>query len=199
MIARQRGEHHAHGVWHPRREPTPKPQPAPADCTAVARQTAAATVAQLIADTHANTAALRRSSRQRSHVRLLLLIAAGAAAYLAHQAVTHPATTRALPATPSAWLAAYQAASANNPPSACRTLLIPQLAAAYARAAHDSCTHQLTHTSRTQLHIRHVLRDGDTAILELNQTNGRDDSTVVLNRTNEGWRAIDIIPAGPLL
>lgn len=197
MIARHRGEHHTHGLWHPRRDTNPEPPPT---CTEVARPAAATAATQPIADAHADTAAARRTLRRRTHIRLPLLLAAGIAGYLAHQTFTHPSTTMSpLPPTPSAWLAAYQAAPAKNPPGACRTLLTPQLAAAYARAAHDSCTHQLTHTSRTQLHIRHTLQDDDTAVLELRQTHGRFDWTVILNRTSQGWRAVDIIPTRPLL
>jgi len=199
MIARHRGEHHTHGLWHPRRDTNPKPPPTSTDCTELARPAAATAATQPIADAHDDTAAARPTYRRRTHTRLLLLLGAGIAGYLAHQTFTHPSTTKGpLPATPSAWLAAYQAAPANHPPGACRTLLTPQLAAAYARPAHDSCTHQLTHTSRTQLHIRHILQDGDTAVLELHQTHGRLDWTVILNRTSQGWRAVDIIPPRPL-
>ena len=199
MIARHRGEHHTHGLWHPRRDTNPKPPPTCTDCTELARPAAATAATQPIADAHADTAAARLTHRQRTHIRLLLLLAAGIAGYLAHQTFTRPSTTTSpLPATPSAWLATYQATPAKNPRGACRTLLIPQLAAAYARAADHSCTHQLKHTSRTQLHIRHILRDGDTAVLELRQTHGHFDWTVILNRTGQGWRAVDIIPTRPL-
>jgi hypothetical protein len=47
-------------------------------------------------------------------------------------------------------------------------------------------------------HPRHILRDGDTAVLELHQTQGHFDWTVILNRTSQGWRAVDIIPTRPL-
>ena len=196
MIARHRGEHHTHGLWHPRRDTNPKPLPT---CTELARPAVATAATQPIADAHVDTAAARPTHRQRTHIRLLLLLAAGIAGYLAHQTFTHPSTTTSpLPATPSAWLATYQATPANHPPGACRTLLTPQLAAAYPRAAHDSCTHQHANTSTTQLHIRHILQDGDTAVLELHQTHGHFDWTVILNRTSQGWRAVDIIPTRPL-
>jgi hypothetical protein len=44
-----------------------------------------------------------------------------------------------LPATPRAWLDAYEAAAIDNPSRVCSELFAPQLAQAYGRALHASC------------------------------------------------------------
>lgn len=74
MIARHRGEHDAHGLWQPRREPPPKPRTLTVDSTEVARQTAITTVAHLIDDAQAHKDDARRSLRRRARHRALLLV-----------------------------------------------------------------------------------------------------------------------------
>jgi hypothetical protein len=70
------------------------------------------------------------------------VLAAAARGYLATSTLLgQPATTGVrLPATPRAWLAAYEAAAIDNPHRVCSQLFSPTLASAYARGAHTSCT-----------------------------------------------------------
>jgi hypothetical protein len=53
-------------------------------------------------------------------------------------------TRRQLPATPRAWLDAYEAAAVDNPSRVCSELFAPQLAQAYGKALHGSCTSYFT-------------------------------------------------------
>jgi hypothetical protein len=103
-----------------------------------------------------------------------------------------------LPATPQAWLDAYEAAAVDNPSRVCSELFAPQLAQAYGKALHGSCTGYFKQITSFSVVVHRVLRDGGTAVLELRQTVQPRDWAVVLNRESAGWRAVDVL-AGDLV
>ena len=102
-----------------------------------------------------------------------------------------------LPATPRAWLDAYEAAAIDNPSQVCSQLFAPQLAQAYGNAVHGTCSSYFARITSFSVVVRRVLQDGGTAVLELRQTVRRRDWAVVLNRQRDGWQAVDLL-AGDL-
>jgi hypothetical protein len=99
-----------------------------------------------------------------------------------------------LPATPRAWLDAYEAAAVDNPSRVCSELFAPQLAQAYGKALHGGCASYFKQITSFSVIVRRVLRDGGTAVLELRQTVRPRDWAVVLNRQPGGWRAVVSAP-----
>jgi hypothetical protein len=105
-----------------------------------------------------------------------------------------PARLR-LPASPRAWLDAYEAATVDNPPRVCSELFSPQLAVAYGMAMRGgSCASYFERITSFSVVVRRVLQDGDTAVLELRQTVRPRDWAVVLSRQPDGWKAVDLLP-----
>jgi hypothetical protein len=103
-----------------------------------------------------------------------------------------------LPATPRAWLDAYEAAAIDNPSRVCSELFAPQLAQAYGRALHASCASYFERITSYSVVVRHIFQDGGTAVLELRQTVRPQDWAVVLSRQPTGWQAVDLL-AGRLV
>ncbi len=103
-----------------------------------------------------------------------------------------------LPASPRAWLDAYEAAAIDNPSRVCSALFSPQLAQAYGRTIRGSCTTYFEQITSFSVLIRRVLQDGDTAVLELRQTVRPRDWAVVLSRRPGGWQAVDLLPSEPV-
>ena len=99
-----------------------------------------------------------------------------------------------LPASPRAWLDAYEAAAIDNPSRVCSELFAPALAEAYATAMHGSCTRYFEQITSFSVVVRRVLQEHDTAVLELRQTVRPRDWAVVLSRGPAGWRAVDLLP-----
>jgi hypothetical protein len=99
-----------------------------------------------------------------------------------------------LPASPRAWLDAYEAAAIDNPSRVCSQLFAPALAEAYATAMHGSCTRYFEQITSYSVAVRRVLEDRGTAVLELRQTVRPRDWAVVLSRGPAGWRAVDLLP-----
>jgi hypothetical protein len=200
MIARHRGEHHAREPWHPRRNGTKKPAAAapPTDVPAVARRAAREALRELAGTAASDVAAARASRRWRAQAKILLLLLAGVAAFLAHDLLAGEHTTSRLPATPRQWVDAYEAAVVDNPQRVCTELFSPQLARAYGASAHSSCTSYFARVRSTSIQVRRILHDGGTAVVELHQTIERTDWNVVLDRHDAGWRAVDLVPGRPL-
>lgn len=196
MIARHRGEHDSH--WRRWRPSTARPPAAaqPRQIDTAAR------------DRLAPSAVVRRRGRGRPHYQrrpllrwLVVLAVAIAAACLAASwslvdRSSAPVTPR-LPATPRAWLDAYEAAAIDNPGQVCSELFAPQLAEAYGNAVHGSCSSYFARITSFSVVVRRVLQDGGTAVLELRQTVRPRDWAVVLNRRRAGWQAVDLL-AGDL-
>ena len=99
-------------------------------------------------------------------------------------------TTRVLPATPRAWLDAYDAAAVDSPARVCSQLFSAELAGVYARAAHGSCERYFSNVYSRSLKILGVSRAGATAVLDLRETAGHVEWAVVLDRGSSGWRAV---------
>jgi hypothetical protein len=98
-----------------------------------------------------------------------------------------------LPATPRAWLDAYEAAAIDNPGRVCSQLFAPQLAQAYGHVVHGSCEGYFGQITSFSVAVRRVLQDGGTAVLELRQTVRPRDWAVVLDRRPGGWQAVDLL------
>ena len=98
-----------------------------------------------------------------------------------------------LPATPRAWLDAYEGAAVDDPGRVCSQLFAAPLAAVYAHAAHGSCRRYFAHVTSSSVTVDRVLGDGDTAVLELHQVIGGLDWDVVLDRRPGGWQAVDVL------
>ena len=190
MIARHRGEHDSHwGRWRP----------------SAGRQAAAASRRQMEAaarDALSPVVAARLRRGARSRVRravrwFVVLAVAIVTGYLATswtltQRSSGPAQPR-LPATPRAWLDAYEAAALYNPARVCSELFAPQLAQTYGKAVHGSCSSYFRQITSFSVAVRRVLQDGGTAVLELGQTVRPHDWAVVLNRRRSGWQAVDLL------
>ena len=189
MIARIRGEHNAHwGRWRPS---------ASRENTAPGRQRVAAAKDELAA-TEADSRPRGTRSRQRRVGRWLVgLAVAMIAGYLAvswSAAELSPGLALPrLPATPRAWLDAYEAAAIDNPARVCTVLFALPLAQAYATAVHGSCRGYFQRITSFSVAVRRVLTDGGTAVLELRQTVSPRDWAVVLDRRRTGWQAVDLL------
>jgi hypothetical protein len=145
---------------------------------------------------------LRRPPKALSWRQAVALVAAGAVITIGAVAAIGeldptPAPSR-LPATPRAWLDAYEAAAVDNPSRVCSHLFSPQLAVAYGKAMRGSCGSYFERITSFSVVVRRVLQDGDTAVLELRQTVRPRDWAVVLSRRRGGWQAVDLLP-GELL
>jgi hypothetical protein len=182
MIVRIRGEHDARwGRWRPTK----------------ARESAAAPPRQTVEVVDRQTGA---DAPRRRVLRSLVAIGVSlAVACLAGIWWLSPgAVGSQLPATPRAWLDAYEAAAIDNPSRVCTELFAPQLAQAYGKALHGSCTNYFEQITSFSVVVHQVLQDGGTAVLELRQTARPRDWAVVLNRQPGGWRAVDLL-AGDLV
>ena len=190
MIARIRGEHNAHwGRWRPS---------ASRENAAPGRPRVAAAAKDELAARDADGRPRGTRSRQRRVGRWIVgLAVAMIAGYLAvNWSVSELSPGLALPrlpATPRAWLDAYEAAAVDNPGRVCSELFAPALAAAYARAVHGSCADYFRRMTSFSVVVRRVLSAGDTAVLELRQTVRPRDWAVVLDRRRNGWQAVDLL------
>lgn len=214
MIARRRGAHHGQERWQPRSTAvgTPKPSasatkstPLPAraaDVEHIAQKAATAAFAEFVAASAAHVTSERSTRRRRSRARNTLLMLAVAIGLFAVSTAQHVAVAgrdeAGLPATPSQWVDAYEAAAIDDPSRVCTQLLSPQLAAAYAAAAHSSCTTYFARIRSTSLRVRRILQNGSTAVVELRQTIEKTDRTVILDQRGTGWQAVDLVPGRPL-
>ena len=190
MIARIRGEHDTHwGRWRP----------------SASREVAVGVERHAVADASDGAplppAARQAPGRSRPGRRTLrwlavLLAVSTAGSLAAHwsRAEFPPASAQAgLPATPRAWLDAYEAAAVDNPGRVCSELFAPALAQGYARAVHGSCADYFRRITSFSVVVRRVLAAGDTAVLELRQTVRPRDWAVVLDRRRAGWQAVDLL------
>lgn len=212
-MVRWRGEHHARGIWQPRRSagqtpvpnasvPEARPQPTPAapapeDVTELARRAAVDAVAQVAGVAAADMAFAREARRRRARARTTALTLAVAIAFtvisIGQGSPAAGSRKAALPTTPRQWVDAYLAAAIDDPSRVCSQLFSPALAAIYAAAAHGSCTRYFARESSTSTEVRRILKDGNTAVAELHQTIEKNSWDVVLNRRGSGWRAVDLV------
>jgi hypothetical protein len=176
MIARIRGEHDARwGRWRPSK----------------ARETADARARQptLVVDRQSDA----NPSRRRVLWSSLIGVSVAVGALTALLWLSPSPARSQLPATPRAWLDAYEAAAIDNPSRVCTELFAPQLAQAYGKALHGRCTNYFKRITSFSVVVHRVLQDGGTAVLELRQAVRPRDWAVVLNREPGGWRAVDLL------
>lgn len=159
-------------------------------------------MADLAAAAGNHVASARATRRRRSRVRttaLMLAVAIGLFAVSAGQGLTGGGRNSSpLPDTPRHWVDAYEAAVIDNPHRVCTELLSPQLAAAYAAAAHGSCNSYFAQIKSTSLRTRRILEGGSAAVVELHQTIEDTNWNVMLKRHGDGWQAVDLVPGRPL-
>ena len=106
-----------------------------------------------------------------------------------------------LPSTPQQWVEQWMAASLDDPGRVCRQLFAPALAAAFKADTGRSCLSYYNDVSARSFRIRHVLVDGDAAAVEVREVGMRPNwgyVTMLLGHVDQGWRAIDIVPGGPV-
>ena len=184
MSVRARGEHqhpHMHR-WRlkqpgaPHRHTTAIPDAPPDDVGAVAsRRAPRARRAGLIA------------------VIMLALLGAGAAGYGTRPLPAAPSGSLH-PSTPRAWFDAYMAAAVDNAARVCDVLFAPELAATYARTPQRSCPAYFNRVSDSPVQITGIRSYKNTAIVRLRQRLApRNAWTVVLDRVQGGWRAVDLL------
>jgi hypothetical protein len=181
MIARIRGEHDARWRW--------RPSAAREAADAPPRQTAT------VDDRQGGAKGLLRHRVLwwLSSVGVSIAVGCLAAIWLLSPSPARPQ----LPATPRAWLDAYEAAAIDNPSHVCSELFASQLAEAYGNAVHGSCSSYFRRITSFSVVVRRVLQDGGTAVLELRQTVRPEDWAVVLNRQRAGWQAVDLLTGAP--
>jgi hypothetical protein len=171
----RRGMVRAHSHWHPRpREPQ---RPALASPTVARRR-----LPLLRARTWAIVGAF-----------VLVLALAVVAASFSRGGAVRPA----LPATPRAWLDAYEASAIDNPSRVCSELFSPQLARAYGHSAQSSCARYFASIYSRSVRVLRVWRDGSTAVLDVRQVFGRIEWNVVLDRRSGGWQAVTMFYGKP--
>lgn len=190
MIARIRGEHDTRAArWRPRNASLAETPPQATTDGLDAREPEPPTSEGQHVTQH--------RSRRRPVARAVRLLAMVGIGYLATtwclQQISQPPAAR-LPATPRAWLDAYEAAAIDQPSRVCSRLFTPALAAVYAHAAHTSCARYFKRVTSSSVTIRRILREGGTAVLELRQTLSHAAWTVVLNHQSTGWQAVDLLP-----
>jgi hypothetical protein len=189
MIARLRGEHQDHWArWRPSRDRTLEQfaefDP-PGEALALAEPEASAI--------RATRSAWLRGLR--AVMRWLIWLALVSVAYVAISWVVHELTPQpvGLPATPRAWLDAYEAAALDNPSRVCSELFALELARAYGHGARGGCPGYFGRVTSSSVTIRRTIEQGSTAVLELRQTLGHRDWAVVLARQEGGWQAVDLL------
>ena len=121
---------------------------------------------------------------------VVLAIAIGAVALGNRSGSPAPST-----ATPSGWLRAYMRSSVRSPERVCAQLLTPALERLFAQA-NGSCPGAYRNVNNSPYHVLRILRTGDTAAIELHWLPNVGYSTIVLNRQDGRWRAVDMIPGG---
>jgi hypothetical protein len=106
-----------------------------------------------------------------------------------------------LPATPQQWVDQWMAASLDDPGRVCRQLFAPALAAVFKADTGRSCLDYYNDVNAKSFRIRHVLVDGNAAAVEVRQVGMRPNwgyVTMLLGHAARGWRAVDIVPGGPV-
>jgi hypothetical protein len=128
-------------------------------------------------------------------------VVAGAIAAVAVSAgllITPTPSPSDLPRSPVAWLDAFSAAVARDPGRVCSQLVSPTFRTALERDVHRSCTAYYSRVQVLSIRILRVLQSGGTAALKVRYWPHGGFTTFVLDRQDGGWRAVAIVPGGPL-
>jgi hypothetical protein len=106
-----------------------------------------------------------------------------------------------LPSTPQQWVEQWTAASIDNPGRVCRQLFAPALAAVFKADTGRSCLDYYDDVNAKSFRIRHILVDGYAAAVEVREVGMKPNwgyVTMLLGHGGRGWRAVDIVPGGPV-
>jgi hypothetical protein len=196
MIARHRGDMRIHSRWRPVPRPTPLE---PSESSAVDERLDAP-MEETASLERQDAAAELQARRSRAPIAIATL--AVLALIAGHQTIGHRAAMAALPGTPREWVDQWTAAALNDPGKVCGRLFSPALTAAFPRGWGRTCNAYFASARLDSFRILRVLQDGDTAAVEGREVapahRGWGYFTMLLNRTKPGWRAIDIVPGGPV-
>jgi hypothetical protein len=102
------------------------------------------------------------------------------------------------PTTATAWLDSFTAAAARDPQRLCSELVTSTFRAAIQHDVRESCVSYYSRIQGEPIRILRILQTGDTAALEIRYWPRGPYSTFVLDRAGGGWRAVAIVPGGPL-
>ena len=103
-----------------------------------------------------------------------------------------------LPTTATGWLDSFTAAVARDPHRLCSQLVTAAFRAALRHDLHESCVGYYSRVRGEPIRILRILQTGNTAALEIRYWPRGPYSTFVLDRYDGGWRAVAIVPGGPL-
>ena len=103
----------------------------------------------------------------------------------------------ALPATPTAWLDAFSAGVARDSGDVCGRLVSAEFRP-MVRDARESCAAYDASAQVLSIRVLRILRVGATAAIAIRYFPRGGHSTFVLDRQVSGWRAVAIVPGGPL-
>ena len=106
-----------------------------------------------------------------------------------------------LPSTPQQWVEQWMAASLDNPGRVCQQLFAPALAAVFKADTGRSCLDYYNDVNARSFRIRHILVDGYAAAVEVREVGMKPNwgyVTMLLGHVEQGWRAVDIVPGGPV-
>jgi hypothetical protein len=124
-----------------------------------------------------------------------------AGAVIASQLQFRHAAGAPLPSTPQQWVEQWTAASLDDPGRVCRQLFAPALAAAFKADTGRSCLDYYSDVNSRSFQIRHVLVDGNAAVVEIREVGMKPNwgyVTMLLSHVERGWQAVDIVPGGPV-
>jgi hypothetical protein len=193
MIARHRGDLRAHSRWRPSTPAAPPPAPAATEDEHLHSQPSA----DLLDEQHDLELPRANRRRPRALIALATIVAIAVIAGQQHTAAA-PAVPR-LPSTPQQWVSQWTAATLQSPTDVCDHLYAPALSRAFKGDTGHSCTWYYPSVKSTSFRIRHVLEDGPTAAVEVQEVGaGRKWGyfTMLLSHVSGGWQAVDVVPGG---
>lgn len=191
MIARHRGDSRVHSRWRPSTQGAPPPPPAaPEDDALLSQKPDDLLSGQRELDPP------RGSHRKPGALIALATIVAVAVIVGQQHTGSVPAPAR-LPSTPRQWVSRWNAAVLQSPAEVCDHLYAPALSRAFNGDTGHSCVSYYTSVKSTSFRIRHVLGDGPTAVVEVQEVGaGRKPGylTMFLSHIRGGWQAVDVLP-----
>jgi hypothetical protein len=156
------------------------------------RQRPAAPQASVGGSTRAGHVGLREVARRWVIVIVLVVVGFGVWLKVASR------STSSLPGTATGWLDSFTAAVARDPNRLCSELVTAAFRAALRHDLHESCVGYYSRVRGEPIRILRVLQTGNTAALEIRYWPRGPYSRFVLDRDGRGWRAVAIVPGGPL-
>jgi hypothetical protein len=192
MIARHRGDLRVHSRWRPSTPASPPPPPSATDDDALLSQQPD----DLLSGQEDLDPPRGSHRKPRALIALATIVAVAVIAGQQHTA-SGPAVTR-LPSTPQQWVSRWTAATLHSPAEVCDHLYAPALARAFKGDTGHRCASYYTSFKSTSFRIRHVLEDGPTAAVEVQEVGAGQKPgsfTMLLSHIRGGWQAVDVVPA----